>query len=128
VTEVVLLGESRVAGTADLMQLYVDAKKAGFNRNLPDEIAANLDPDGNHVFTLVLLDHRADPSRNLPTHHRVSALIKLRDSGRPFCVFLDLAADAWPKLYTMDESKAHPRDELNRLRLPMRLVEMEEVK
>jgi hypothetical protein len=121
------LGESRVAGTADLMQLYVDAKKTGFSRNLPDGIAASLDPDGNHVFTLVQVDLKTDPSRELPTHHRLSVLVKLRDTGRPYCDFLDVAADAWLKLYTRDEAKAYPHDEQGRLRLPLRLVEMEEV-
>jgi hypothetical protein len=128
-SDTVSLGESRVANTVDLMQLYVDAKKAGFNRNLPDGIAANLDPNGNHVFTLVLLDHQADPSRNLPTHHRLSVLVKLRDTGRPYCDFLDVAADAWPKLYTLAEGKCHPSDEHGRLMLPSRLVaELEEAK
>jgi len=100
---VTLLGENRVAGTVDLMLLYVAAKKLGLNRNLPDNVAANLDPNGNHVFTTVLLDHRAHPARNLPRHHRMSVIVKLRGTMKPFCAFLDVTAESWEKLYTRGE-------------------------
>lgn len=111
------LGESRIAGTVDLMLLYVAAKKLDLNRNLPDNVAANLDPEGNHVLTTVLLDHRAHPIRNLPRHHRTSVLIKLRDSGKPLCAFLDVTAESWAKLYT--------RDETRELEVPGRLLKLE---
>jgi hypothetical protein len=121
---VVRLGDIRVTSTVDLMQLYVDAKKLEFRRNLPDGIASNLDPHGNHVLTLVLTGHQAKPP-----HHRASVLVKLRDSGRPFCAFLDVAAETWLKLFTTDEAKDHPQDTQHRLMLPSRLVaELESVK
>lgn len=102
---VTLLGENRVAGTVDLMLLYVAAKKLDLNRNLPDNLAANLDPNGNHVFTTVLLDHQAHPARNLPRHHRTSVIVKVRDTMKPFCVFLDVTAESWEKLCTREESR-----------------------
>lgn len=100
-----LLGESRVAGTADLMMLYVAAKKLRLNRNLPDEAAMDLDPNGNHVFTTVLLNHQAHPARNLPRHHRTAVLVKMRGSTKPFCAFMDITAASWAKLYTRDETR-----------------------
>jgi hypothetical protein len=100
-----LLGENRVTGTVDLMLLYVAAKKLDLNRNLPDGVAANLDPNGNHVLTTVLLDHQAHPARNLPRHHRVSVIVKLRDTMKPFCAFLDVTAEHWAKLYTREETR-----------------------
>lgn len=99
-----VLWENRVAGTADLMQLYVTAKNLGLNRNLSDDVAATLDPNGNHVFTVVLLDHRAHPLRGLPLHHRVYAVMKLRDSTQPFREIMDVTAEHWEKLLSLEES------------------------
>lgn len=99
------LGEIRSAGTADLVQLYVTAKNLDLNRKLPDSTAANLDPNGIHVLTTVLLDHRANPARGLPLHHRVYGVVKMRDSARPFFVFMDVTAEHWEKLYSREESQ-----------------------
>lgn len=122
----IYLGENRVIGTVDLMMLYVTAKKQGLNRNLPDAVAANLDPGGNHVLTTVLLDHRTNPSRNLPRHHRVSVLVKQRDSNRPFCGFLDVVETDWVKLYTREETRSL-MVEGQPLELAPRLVDVMEV-
>lgn len=99
------LGESRIAGTVDLMLLYVAAKKLDLNRNLPDEVAMDLDPNGNHVLTTILLNHQAHPIRNLPSHHRVTVLVKTRDSMKPYCALMDVTVESWLKLYTRDETR-----------------------
>lgn len=115
-TTIAALGESRVAGTVDLMQLFVEAKKAGFEKNIPDGVAANLDENGNHVLTLVqTYVHGATP------HFRISVLVKLRDSGKPYCALLDVAADRWPLLLLLRDTQ--PLDENGRPnRLPSRLI------
>lgn len=98
------LGESRYCGTVDMMLLYVEAKKLGLNRNLPDEVAMDLDPDGNHVLTVLLADHRADPARGLPTHHRASVILKMRGSAVPRTALLDVTDAYWTRLYTHEET------------------------
>lgn len=95
---------SKACGTADLLTIYTRARKLDLNRQLDDASAANLDPHGVHVLTLILLDHRAHESRNLPLHHRTSALLKMRGSGRPLAVLLDLTDEQWQKLPKLREA------------------------
>lgn len=102
------LSESRCANTIDMLTLYSTARTLDLNRNLEPATVAALDLQGVHVLTMVLVDHRAAASRQLPLHHRTSTLLKLRDRDKPFVVFLDVTDEQWRKLLTLEEAKALP--------------------
>lgn len=102
------LGESRCANTVDMLTLYNTARKLDLNRNLEPATVAALDTQGVHVLTMILVDHQAGAERGLPTHHRTSTLLKIRDSGKPLAVFLDVTDEQWQKLLTLREAKTLP--------------------
>lgn len=106
---------TKVCGTVDLMLVYCEGKKLDLDEQLADSVAIELDPNGNHVLTMVLLDHRADAARNLPTHHRASVILKIRDSCRPFCTLIDVTDEQWRRLVSFAERNDH-LDEAGRVK------------
>lgn len=124
------LGETRCANTADMLTMYNTARKLDLNRNLEPATVAALDTQGVHVLTMILVDHQADSSRQLPTHHRTSTLLKIRDSGKPLAVFLDVTDEQWQRLLTLSEAKELPEYAAagpgQPLKLPSRLSVSEE--
>lgn len=102
------VGESRCVNTADMLRLYDTASTLCLNRNLEPATAQYLDPEGVHVLTLILVNHQAHASRELPLHHRTSTLLKIRDSAKPLAVFLDVTDEQWQRLLTLSEAKTLP--------------------
>lgn len=102
------LGEHRCVNTVDMLALYATAKALDLDRNLEPATVAALDPRGVHVLTLILVDHRADESRGLPTHHRTSTLLKTNDSGKLLAVFLDVTDEHWRRMLTLREAETLP--------------------
>lgn len=95
--------DHRVASTTELMLIVTDARLLGLNRQLAHDVGPMLDPDGFHVLSMVLPDHHADPSRRLPTHHRVAILAKLTGSSVPYQQLIDVLDVHWDCLMTMEQ-------------------------
>lgn len=98
------LGETRCVNTVDMLTLYNTARKLNLNRNLEPATVTALDPDGVHALTMILVDHQAYANRGLPTHHRTSTLLKIRDVDKPLAVFLDVTDEQWRQLLTLSET------------------------
>lgn len=120
-TTAAALGESRCVNTADMLTLYNTARVLDLNRNLEPATVAALDTRGVHVLTLILINHQADASRQLPAHHRTSTLLKIRDSDKPVAVFLDVTDEHWQRLLTLWEARKLPDYAMVGSRRPLNL-------
>lgn len=89
--------DTRIASTEALLRLDLRARQDGLNRLLTPYVRERLDPDGFHVLSVALPFHNGVEASPYP-HHRVSLLLKLRDSRDPVDGMLDLAATEWPRL------------------------------
>jgi hypothetical protein len=91
----------KVCNTEDLRHLANVAKRHDLNRQMPAGL--DLDPDGNHVLSLVLWGHNAEASPAL--HHRVLVLAKVRGSMEPETFHLDVLDRDWRRLLTVEQAK-----------------------
>jgi hypothetical protein len=62
-----------------------------------------LDPNGNHIASLILWGHNADSAHKF--HHRARVLCKIIDHDKPVMVLLDIADEDWARLHTPAEFK-----------------------
>lgn len=87
----------RVCTTDTLRVLAAEAETLHLNRQIvvPDDI----DPDGTHMLLMVLYGHNMDQASTL--HHRCQVWMKMKDTGVPDTVLLDVTAAAWDGLQTV---------------------------
>jgi len=96
--------EIRVMNTPSLISIVEDSSDQGFNRTIePEWVKANADPGGMHVATLLIDYHQ--PAREMVPHHRVQMLMKVKDTVTPVIYMLDVSANQWSWLYTVEEWK-----------------------
>ena len=67
---------------------------------MTDEFLTTLDPEGNHIASLILWGHNIDSARYL--HHRMQVLCKVKDSDDPVHIILDILDEDWRHLTTVD--------------------------
>lgn len=95
----------RVMNTATLIGLVEDGSEQGYNRTIePEWVKQMADPDGFHVASILLFDHKA--GRELKQHHRVEVLMKTVMSDQPHKFIIDVTAGMWSWLYTTEEWNA----------------------
>jgi hypothetical protein len=92
----------KVCSTADLLALNDTALGANLNRAL--DAKENADPEGVHVFQMVLYGHNMDHHPIL--HHRARGLVKVKGTEAPETVYLDIPDELWQKLQTPEELEA----------------------
>lgn len=90
----------RVINSDDLVALNGKGVKYRLNRTVTDEFLATLDPEGNHICSLILWGHNLDSARYL--HHRMMVLCKVKDSDDPERIILDIMDEDWKHLTTVD--------------------------
>jgi len=101
----------RIATSNDLTAINDRSIRAGFNRTLdPEALAANIDPDGLHVLSLVLLGHNADAT-GVPFHHRTRVMMKPKGADLPEIAYLDLSDTDWTALPTVEAVRAAQQQE-----------------
>lgn len=86
----------RVCNTDDLRHLVKQADRHDLNRRM-DLMGVRLDPEGNHVLSLILYGHNMDVPGTL-LHHRVQVLAKTEGSMDPLCFVLDVLDTDWVRL------------------------------
>ena len=95
----------RVMNTATLIGLVEEGSDQGYNRTIePEWIRQMADPEGFHVASILLFDHKA--GRELKQHHRVEVLMKTVMSDLPDKFIIDVTAGMWSWLYTTEEWNA----------------------
>lgn len=93
----------RVINSDDLVALNGKAVKYRLNRAVTDEFLTTLDPEGNHICSLILWGHNLDSAKHL--HHRMMVLCKVKDSDRPETVIIDILDEDWKVLTTVEKFK-----------------------
>lgn len=96
--------EYRISNTPDLIALCKQAERNEFNRQVSEEFQAMLDPDGVHLYVLVLWGHNYDVGGIL--HHRVQVYAKVYGQTEPVMTFLDIADDDWKRLTIHEQVSA----------------------
>lgn len=94
----------RVLTTKDLIAANDTAIGANLNRSVDAAwLKENADPEGLHVFQMVLYGHNMDSHPIL--HHRARGLVKLKDRGvdAPETVMLDIPDELWQELHTPEQ-------------------------
>lgn len=95
----------RAMNTPSLISIVEDSSKQGFNRTVePEWVKQNADPGGMHVAALMVDYHQ--PAREMPPHHRVQMLMKVKDTTTPVIFMLDISVNHWSWLYTVEEWQA----------------------
>lgn len=96
--------EIRVMNTPTLISMVEQGSDLGFNRTIePEWVKQNVDPEGMHVATMLLRHHTAGFNRELPVHHRVELMMKIKDTNSPVIFIVDIADRQWSWLYTVAE-------------------------
>lgn len=91
----------RVCNTGTLLRLNRQAIKHDLNRTLDHKaLTKALDPEGNHILSIVLWGHNVDSAPEL--HHRVQVLAKVNGSEAPTTTILDVLDADWKRLTTLD--------------------------
>lgn len=88
---------AKVVTTEVLKHLAQKAEKQGYNRQVTDEFLRDLDPDGFHIVSQVLLHEHAAGVQVAP-HARCSVLAKAQGQDEPVEVFLDIPIDLFDLL------------------------------
>jgi len=84
--------------TTTLVRLIIDGDKNKFNRQLDfDAVMKDVDPDGLHIFQLMLFNHERGISDDV-YHHRVKCLIKLKNTMDPAEAWMDVSNYNWETL------------------------------
>jgi hypothetical protein len=92
---------NRVCNTDTLLDLALDAKRFGLNRQIDYRLAEReLDADGTHLLKLVLWGHNG--SMGEPLHHRVYVFAKCIGTHEPQFFTLDIRDVLWRQLSTVD--------------------------
>ena len=91
------IGEIRVADYDQMQQLIAGGKKHGFNRRIPDAVAAVLDPKGlSLVQSFIVHEHIA--GKPAEPHLRCGVFLKLIDQEDPYGEMIDVAMEDWDSL------------------------------
>lgn len=98
------MSDIRIVDTPTLLELAAKGEQHGFNRVLDlNVLGGSIDIDGLHVLSMILPFH--EQYRPNVDHHRVSVLIKLKDSPIAGTAFMDIADTDWHQLVTAEEYK-----------------------
>lgn len=100
----------KAINTGMLMELIKAAKSRNYNRQLPDDVQPLLDPEGVHVFAMILIHEHAQRVRVTP-HMRCQAMLKLQDMSDPLQLILDVPAFLWHSWPSADEVAARVRQD-----------------
>jgi len=83
------------------------AKRANFNRQLPDHIVRRLDPQGISTFHYFMTHEHIDGNHVRHPHVRAIAYIKLRGQKQAYGwdgdLLLDIPLSSWDRWKTSDE-------------------------
>lgn len=96
--------EPRVCGTRELNRAIREAERLELNDQLHENTVAALDPHGHHVMSMVLWGRNVDTAPVL--YHRLSVLLKVRDSMAPVCMYMDVTDTWWQRQLTHTQHKA----------------------
>lgn len=95
----------KVCNTDDLAYLIHAAKRHNLNRQASVGFIKELDPNGNHVLSLMLYGHNMDVPGTL-LHHRVQVLCKVKGEIMPMTLMLDVLDSDWGRLPSVEAAKA----------------------
>lgn len=94
------MSDVRVLTTPQLITAAHVGSGLGLNRQLDyDQIRKNADPNGFHVFEVILPFHEAH-DKSLPAHHRVMGMIKIENRFEGQEVIFDVPTEYWDKYMT----------------------------
>lgn len=96
------MSDIRVADTAQLSEIARAGDTHQFTARLKRDLLNRVAPDGYHMLVLTARLH--DDGRHTVRHHRVRALLKLRDDPDPAVITLDVSTYRWDDLPTATDA------------------------
>jgi hypothetical protein len=87
----------------DIRHAAARAKKLNYNRQLPPDVLANLDPDGYGIAWVLMLHEHAQGVEVAP-HYRCRVMLKMQNTMEPVEGLMDVPMDifdGWPSVETI---------------------------
>lgn len=80
---------AKAVTTQQLREAHVEADRRDYNRRLNDEALQDLDENGVHIFSLMLI-HEHAAFQPVEPHARCFALLKMTGETKPLQTYLDI--------------------------------------
>lgn len=90
----------KVANTKTVESLIDCSQK--YNRYIPRGVKKDLDPEGRHVFSVILV-HEHIAGKLVEPHYRCSAFLKMKDADEPAHFYVDMSIDDYDSLMDHEE-------------------------
>jgi hypothetical protein len=96
------MSDTRVASTDQMSDIARSCDIHQYSERIDPALLDRLQPDGYHVLVVIKRYH--DDGRNTVEHHRVRALLKVRDTVDPVLITLDVSTRSWDNLPTATDA------------------------